>query len=523
MARRKFDPGRMKGAKSKHAAEPGLLPGVTPPTPEIRPITVSELAWLIDGALRAGLPRTLRIVGEISNFTDRTHWYFNLKDAESVVSCIMFATAARKAGFTPASGQQVVASGRVEYYAKQGRTQFYVESIELVGAGALEARLRALVEELRALGWLDPARKRQLPRFPQRVAVVTSRTGAALQDVIDTFRRRCPAVELSLIDVRVQGDGAAQEVAQAINWVSANHAALGIDAIIVTRGGGSIEDLWAFNERIVAQAIVRCAVPVVAAIGHETDVTVAELVADERAATPTQAAMRLSPDRAELQRQHDAASRRLLESVRGRLLVDTRSVIQARRSLLAAVRHRAASERSRLERLAGRLARRRPEAVYAMRRARLLQARDALADALQRRLAASRTAPLRYRLDRASTDAVDRARTRLVQAQRELAIVGPSAVLRRGYSITSLAGGAVVRTSSDVAPGDRLTTRLSDGSIASVVEGAASGSAQPSEGDRTALPPRLPERPTPRRPARKRPTDARQMDLFGEAGYRRSP
>ncbi len=523
MARRKFDPGRMKGAKPKRAPEPGLLPGVAPPTPEIRPITVSELAWLIDGALRAGLPRTIRIVGEISNFTDRTHWYFNLKDAESVVSCIMFATAARKAGFTPTGGQQVVASGRVEYYAKQGRTQFYVESMDLVGAGALEARLRALVEELRALGWLDPARKRQLPRFPRRVAVVTSRTGAALQDVIDTFRRRCPAVELALIDVRVQGEAAAPEIAQAIDWISAHHAALGIDALIVTRGGGSIEDLWAFNERVVAQAIVRCAVPVVAAIGHETDVTVAELVADERAATPTQAAMRLSPDRSELQRQHDAAARRLDEAARSLLLDEMRSVMHTRRTLLAAVRHRAASERSRLERLAGRLARRRPEAVYAMRRARLQQARDALGDAVQRRIAAARTAPLRYRLTRASADCVDRARLRLVQAQRELAIVGPSAVLRRGYSITSVAGGMVVRAALDVAPGDRLTTRLADGSIASVVEGAAGGSAPRPSVDRSSLPPRPPDRPTPRRPARKPPADALQMDLFGEAGYRRSP
>jgi len=521
MARRKFDPGRMKGARAQGAPEPGLLPGVTPPTPEIRPITVSELAWLIDGALRAGLPRTLRIVGEISNFTDRTHWYFNLKDAESVVSCIMFATSAKKAGFAPTSGQQVVASGRVEYYAKQGRTQFYVDAMELVGAGALEARLRALVDELRALGWLDPARKRPLPRFPRRVAVVTSRTGAALQDVIDTFRRRCPAVELSLIDVRVQGEAAAPEIARAIEWVSRNHQDHGIDALLVTRGGGSIEDLWAFNERAVAEAIVRCAVPVVAAIGHETDVTLAELVADERAATPTQAAMRLSPDRTELLRQHEAASRRLADAVRTRLFHESRTVTQGRRSLLSAARHRVADQRSRLERLAGRLARRRPEAVYAMRRARLQQARDALASALKQRLARSRTAASRLRLDRAAADRIDRARTRLVQAQRELAIVGPTAVLRRGYSITLGAHGSVVRASGDVAPGDRLTTRLASGSIASVVEGAAAGDGTPAAGSPASPPPRPPDRPMPARAGRKRPADTRQMDLFGEAGYRR--
>lgn len=495
MARRKFDPSRMTGAAPK-AAE------------TVRPLSVSELAWMVDGALKAGLPKSVRVVGEISNFTDRTHWYFNLKDADAVVSCVMFATAARHVSFKAANGQQVVASGRVEFYAKQGRTQFYVEAMEIVGAGALEARLRALVEELRALGWLDAERKRPLPTFPRRVAVVTSRTGAALQDVLDTMKRRCPAVDVALVDVRVQGEAAAPEVAAAIRWLSREHEKLGIDAVLVTRGGGSIEDLWAFNERIVAEAIVKSAVPVVAAIGHETDVTLAELVADERAATPTQAAMRLTPDRAALARQLDRTASTLTGEMVRRFQAARRELVERAR-LAPAMRHRLARQHAVLERLAARLARVRPEAVYAARRAAVQRVADRLEHGFTRHLAeAGRQHSERARLLEVAMRArLERQRDRVTQAERELAIIGPDNVLRRGYSVTFGPDGLALRSPSQVRAGDEITTRVAEGSLRSRVSGA-------SEQSPAAMPTPLPARPTPVSRSRQRHHDASQMDLF---------
>lgn len=463
MTRPLFDPEKMSGPPT---ASKGRDDG---------PMTVSAAAALIAGVLDRNLPSRLRIVGEISGFNDRTHWYFRLKDENAVLDCVMFQSAGRRTGFRPADGMKVILTGRVEFYAKQGRTQFYAEAMEPVGAGALEQRFRALCAELKGLGWFDVERKRRLPLFPRRVAVVTSRTGAALQDVLATARRRCPAVAIALVDVRVQGDGAAEEIAGAIRWLSAERAALGIDAILVTRGGGSIEDLWAFNERVVAEAIVGASLPVVAAIGHETDTTIAELVADVRAATPTQAAMLLIPDRAALAEEVEQKSRRLWlllsrrieqwgERLRGLLrravIADPRGLLdrpgrhaaELERRLAHAAGARVSSARVRLERLTARLAQARPAAMVAARRAR--------------------TEGVALRLDRAMALGLERGRTRIDALERELVISGPARVLARGYSITTTEDGRVVRRRGDAAPGATITTRVADGTFRSVVEGA---------------------------------------------------
>ncbi|MCA9289351.1 MAG: exodeoxyribonuclease VII large subunit, partial [Phycisphaerales bacterium] len=347
-ARLPFDPGKMRGTPPAHAGSSNSPSEPAAKPPVDRPMSVAALAGLIAGALET-LPRPVRVAGEISGLRDRTHWYFDLKDADAVVSCVMFASAARKAGFVPENGQAVVAGGRVEFYAKGGKVSLICDRLEPVGAGALELAFRKLVGEIRALGWFDPERKRALPTFPRRIAVVTSRTGAALQDVLDTARRRCPAVDIAVVDVRVQGDRAAGEVAAAIEWLGRRHTHLGIDAILVTRGGGSMEDLWAFNEKPVAAAIVACPVPVVAAIGHETDVTIAELVADERAATPTQAAMRLIPDRAALGEQVEAVASALRGSIERQTAAAKRAEQQHAGELRGGVRLALARDRSRVD------------------------------------------------------------------------------------------------------------------------------------------------------------------------------
>jgi exodeoxyribonuclease VII large subunit len=441
---------------------------------------------MVNAALDSALPSTVRVIGEISGFRERTHWYFDLKDTDAVVSCVVFASSWRRLGFVPEAGAQVIVSGRVEFHAKTGRLSLIGTSVQPVGAGALDLALRRLVEELRALGWLDQERKRSLPVFPGRVAVITSRSGAALQDVLDTFRRRCPGVGVLLADARVQGDGAAAEVAARLRQIGEEHRELGVEVILITRGGGSAEDLWAFNDRELARAIVESPIPVVAAIGHETDTTVAELVADLRAATPTQAAMLIAPDAKAIGEQLDSASGRLglalrravssrsaeLTGSQGRLrgaieriaLAGAGSVFERQRGDLGRVMpSRLHGCSARLERAAARLGRQEPARVAARRQAQRAAALGAadlrLGSAIRARLAAAKAAA--------------------ASGARQLDAVGPLAVLERGYSVTLDASGRVVRRVADASAGASIETRLVDGSIRSVVGGAPDRSRAP--------------------------------------------
>ncbi|MEL6328795.1 MAG: exodeoxyribonuclease VII large subunit [Planctomycetota bacterium] len=463
-----FDPGRARGKRVESSSEDDTA------------VTVSALATMIGDAIERGLPSRVRVRGEVSNLSRKTHAYFSLKDGEAVVGAAMWASSFKRGGARAAEalqdGAEVVAMGRVDYYRPNGRVSLIVETIERVGSGALEARLRALVDELRALGWLDEGVKRPLPLLPRKIAVVTSASGAAIEDVIDTAARRCAGVGVVVVDVRVQGEGAASEVASAIGELDRRRDGLGIDALLVTRGGGSIEDLWAFNEREVAEAIHACSLPVVAAIGHETDTTVAELVADVRAATPTQAAVRLVPDREDLLRQVGSVERALASAVRravdlnrgGLERLASRGVLADPRRVIAVQRERLAPRAVRLERagagllasasrrlgaLEVRLERVRPAAVHARRSERLTQVAS--------------------RLRRVMARSVERRRRGLESVSRELEAIGPMAVLSRGYNVTRAADGSVVRSAGSVGAGDRVETRTADGSFGSVVEGPA--------------------------------------------------
>lgn len=490
-----FDPGKMKGTRSGQRAGGG---GDTPPSSVLdsagkpTPLTVTQLAAGIDRALRSGLPATVLVEGEVSSLSHRTHYYFSLKDDQSVIGAVFFASAAARSAARPEHGQRVIAKGRIEFYAPAGRVSLIVTSLQPVGEGALEQRYRVLVEQLRAQGWFDPATKQPLPSFPRRVAVVTSKDGAAVQDVIDTFSRRCPSIELVIVDVRVQGEQAKGQISNAIRTLNANRVRLGLDAMIVTRGGGSLEDLWAFNEPEVARAIHESELPIVAAIGHESDTTIAELVADERAATPTQAAMRLSPDRNALLEQLISLQNRLGRSIAARLrfehqrldqirssgsMRDPREVIAVHRDRMRAlqergrsgVRHRIAGERACLDRLAIRLTRVQPAAVHARRQERLDQ--------------------LAARLNRVMQRALTKRREDLEYAARELHAIGPAQVLARGFTLTIGSDGRALRSIAQAPPGTSIETVLGDGRIRSRVE------SENGAGD-----PRLaPTKPTPRR------------------------
>lgn len=502
-----FDPSKMKAA----AKAP---PPPAPPSAPDRPYTVSQLNTAIAHALQANFPANVRVEGEVSGLKRQTHAYFTLKDTDAVLSCVMFAPALRKLSAPFEDGLRVVASGRIDHWPKGGRTQLYVESVTPVGKGALEAQLRALIQEARQLGWLDPERKRPLPAFPRALAVITSRTGAALQDVIDTARRRCPAVDLYVIDTRVQGDTAPPQITQRIKAITQLRRQRPIDAVILTRGGGSIEDLWAFNDRAVAEAILRCPVPVVAAIGHETDTTLAELVADERAATPTQAAMRLTPDRAALAEQTDALGARLSSALTRAARAERTRIQHHRRALHAAVRHNLANRRRALDALAQRLAHHRPDAVYERRAARLAEAHRRLRRALHARLAEQ---PHRA----AALDLADAMNQRLAGAKqshdalaRELVLASPMHVLQRGYSMTRLTTGQIVRNPDQLTPGDTIETVLAEGTARSTVNEPGTDTPPPAEPRPAAsLPKRTKPTTAPSRRRRKH-NDDNQMGLF---------
>jgi len=284
------------------------------PHDDNRHLTVSELNALVRTLLEENFPE-VRVLGEVSNLKRHTsgHVYFTLKDADAQVRAVLFRSAAERVAFPLEDGIQVVATGRITIYDSYGTYQIVVQTLETAGVGALELAFRRLTERLEKEGLFDPARKKPLPRYPFRIAVVTSPTGAAVRDIVSTLRRRWPPAEILLFPVAVQGAQAVPDIVRALSLLPTVPE---LDLIILGRGGGSLEDLWAFNEEAVARAIHACPVPVVSAVGHETDFTIADFVADVRAATPTMAAEIAVPRLDELLLRMDEAEKRLIQSVR---------------------------------------------------------------------------------------------------------------------------------------------------------------------------------------------------------------
>lgn len=456
MNRLPFDPTRVRAAKGASADAP---------------LTVAQVSNLIANALARGLPGKVRVVGEVSNLSQRTHWFFSLKDGDASLRCVCFASTASRISCPVEDGMQVVATGRVDYYNQQGHVQLYVDKIEPVGQGALELRLRQMIEELRGLGYLDEQRKKPLPAFPQRIAVVTSRSAAALQDVIDTARKRWAGCQLLLYDVRVQGPGAAPEIAGAISRLSRDHRRLNIDAILLTRGGGSMEDLWAFNERVVADAIFRCPLPIVAAIGHETDTTVAELVADVRCATPSQAAARLVPERAALEQALAHWSRRLQQDVARQLShaahrvtsCANRSLFRRPEDLVDRARRQVDDRALRLNRA---LPRRVAQAQQVVNQVQPRLLRPLLALVRQSKATVAQMEP---RLLAAAPRQLEQKNRRLEHLARHLDALSPRHVLERGYSITRDEDGRIIRDAADAKAGAQIKTMLAQGELRSTV------------------------------------------------------
>jgi len=442
VARRPFDPSQAPGGLFEQPRT----------APEQRPaLSVTDAARAIQGQL--GALGRLRVQGEVSAPRKGKHCYFDLKDEGAVISCAVWASTLARGVPAPDHGERVVVEGQFDFYAGNGKVTFVVQRLERVGEGDLDARFRALCEELRAAGYFDQARKRELPLLPRGVAIITSLDSAALHDCLKTSALRFPSVPIVVIGVPVQGAGSAEAVARAVQEVGRRAETLGVDVVVVTRGGGSREDLQAFNERLVADAVFRSPLPVVAAVGHESDITVIDLVADHRASTPTQAMMAVLPDREELRQQlhgvADALGLRVRQSLR-RGQERLRSL--ATRPCLRDPKGGLRVPRERLKAMASRLQSQSPML-------RLVTARER-ALSLARRMVITAA---RARSDRA---------TRLAALADRLASVSPTQVLSRGYSITLDAAGRPVRGAAQVRPGDLLRTRVHAGEIRSRVEPA---------------------------------------------------
>jgi exodeoxyribonuclease VII large subunit len=414
------------------------------------------------------------VEGEISNLArpGSGHWYFSLKDSAAQVRCAMFRGRNQFLRFRPADGQQVLVRARVSLYEARGEFQLVVEHMEEAGHGALQRAFEALKGRLAAEGLFDAALKRTPPPFPRRLALVTSPTGAAARDVLSVLRRRFPGLEVRLYAVPVQGAGAAERIAAAL--ARAGSPESGCDVIVLTRGGGSLEDLWAFNEEIVARAIRASAVPVVTGVGHEIDFTIADFAADLRAPTPSAAAELSSPDRTELATRFRLLGRRL-----GQLLgADLRRREERLRHLVQRLQRchpqtRLNQRAQRLDELDVRL-RRAQQRLIEARAARLREAvRGLHAHSPQRRLAAleQQAAVLASRLRAQLTQRLGEQRVRIEALARALHALSPLATLGRGYAIVSRErDGAIVRHSHDVAPDEQLRARLAEGALLCRVE-----------------------------------------------------
>ncbi|MFM1823479.1 MAG: Exodeoxyribonuclease 7 large subunit [Planctomycetota bacterium] len=467
------------GGGSARSAEAAPPPQTDAPAPPARApskpaeLSVTDFSDLISRTLEEGMRGQFRVHGEIANLSKRNHWYFSIKDAKSVLSCVMWQSDVARTAHHPREGDAVVVTGRIAHYGPQGRTQLVASRVEPFGVGALELEFQRLVAELRALGYFDEDRKRPLPAMPRRIAVVTSAAGAALQDVLRTARERCPMVDFTVVDVRVQGAGAAEEVARALDALGRRHRALAIDAVVVTRGGGSREDLWAFNERIVAEAAYRLPIPLVAAIGHEVDTSVIELVADCRASTPTQAVMKLLPDLGEVRARLERTSRDLRNAMRWSIETRRRDLdTLADAPELASPELRIAGARERLAQLGRRLERATGDAIRAERRtlerlAPLVARANPAARLASARATLAATAP---RLARAIAQRLATTRTRLEHASVRLSASGPERTLARGYAIVTGPDGRVAREAAAFAAGDLLAITLARGTVATRVE-----------------------------------------------------
>ena len=437
-------------------------------------LTVGELTRQIRGTLETRFG-AVWVQGEISNYRPQPsgHRYFTLKDQRAAISCVIFRNTLPPTAPPIADGAQVQVYGNVTVFEARGQYQLNVQILQTRGAGLLQAKFEALKRKLEAEGLFDSERKRALPKFPKRIAIITSPSGAAIRDILNVLSRRAPNVDVLINPVRVQGIGAAAEIATAIKDFGRPKPVWGpVDLIVLARGGGSIEDLWEFNEEIVARAIFHSEIPIVSAVGHEIAFTIADFVADLRAPTPSAAAELIVPDAVELSRRVNELENCLRKYLRNFLQQSvTRLRFLSERTLARELTQRMRDAQQQLDLAMESLRRKAKQFVADTRaglagRAQSLKAHD---PSRELALCRNRTADLHRRITGQPARLLENARQRFQRVDEILRVLGPEATLRRGYSITIDAAGKVIQSVAAATPKSKIKTRVADGEFESQV------------------------------------------------------
>jgi len=441
---------------------------------EARPWTVSMLIARINEALHDAFVSNVAVIGQISNFKKHSsgHLYFSLKDDYASINAVMFRSDAANIRYELEDGLEVLAEGRVEVYPPHGRLQLYVQRITLRGIGELEIAFRQLKERLQKQGLFDPKHKKPIVQFPRAIGVITSPTGAAIRDIVRTLSRRWPAARVFLLPVRVQGELAAEEIAEAIRLMDTSAKSLEIDTIILARGGGSLEELWAFNEEIVARAIFAAKTPIITGIGHEVDFTIADFVADVRAATPTAAAEIAVPDRSEIRNRCKMLSGRLIRAISTKLSqCNSALTILTRSTALRDPTWRVRIAWQELDEITARMRRvlqlckDNKERQFTSSARRLLWSLEHRAKKARERLN-----QVEARFTKIHPEhRLDLLKQKVQALARQLESMSYRAVIKRGFSVTRLADGRILRTIHDVSTGSPIETEVADGKIHSTV------------------------------------------------------
>ena len=437
-------------------------------SPKAKIYTVSQITSLIKTSLENSLPGHFTITGEISGFKRHSsgHCYFDLKDENSILPCVIWGSDFAKLKFKPENGLAILAKGHINVYPPAGKYQFYADSMLPAGMGALQLAFEQMKRRLAAEGLFKEEHKKPLPKYPFRIGILTSKSGAALHDIVDSIYNRWPVAKLLFYDVPVQGEGAAEKIATAIKNINRRNAALKLDVIIVGRGGGSMEDLWAFNEEIVARAIFTSEIPVISAVGHEVDWTIADFVADARASTPTKAGVIAVPDIKEVLQQINSADKRIKQDAESILKLCGQKlktilaaamfrnplvIIQNRQQTLDEIGNNLAESaqlvtlniRKLLQKYFEQILKIEPHKIISDKKTLLNAAAGAIAE----------------KVNRVFTNA----RIQIETQAGKLASCNPRSVLNRGYSIAKNAiTGKVVTGPTDVNIGDLLITELAN-------------------------------------------------------------
>ncbi len=452
--------------------------------------TVSQINTLIKATLEDNLPSHLVIKGEITNFKHHPsgHCYFSLKDEKSNLPCAMWKTNVRRIKFRPENGLAVLATGFIDVYVPHGRYQLIVDELVPAGVGALQLAYEQMVKKLRAEGLFDNEHKKALPIYPQRIGILTSESGAAVHDIIDSIHNRWPCVELLFYPVSVQGEGAAGKIAAALGDINRRNKKLKLDVLIVGRGGGSLEDLCAFNEEILARAIYDSKIPVISAVGHEVDVTVADFVADARASTPTKAGVVAVPDMQEVLGNLTNIERRLTGQIEAKLNMAQQELeiilanavfrnpllliqnaqqqldelndelVEAIKELLNAMHQKLSSAYEQIVSIE-------PHRLLKNKAVELNNCRHRINEGI-RKIIANRDIELngyQHRIDKRISAIFNNCQIQLTAQENRLGGLNPKSVLKRGYSITTnKKTGLVVKTSNDIKLGEHLITELAN-------------------------------------------------------------